>query len=267
MISDVFVEQSSQGNGEEKRNDEEEKEGDYYSITNLAHNWRTEKLKKLKEKHNDKVIAYINVEYKRAGILILPMFVLSILVLIYVRVLDLQPQGSPPFNQFFPYQESEEDPIIIRILGSNLNALIMLSAVILLTILFVFLFYVKASGIVNYCVIFSFFFAFFGFTLYVGSYMFIDVASLVFISWNLSIGGIFFIFYSEEISQRFGLPLLLRNVYLLYVSAIASWPFACLSEMTCFFFLVQICLWDLFAVESRFGPLGFVMREQQRRIW
>jgi len=202
---------------------------------------------------------------ERLVCLVLPMCILSVFSIIIVRALNVSSNGSEPFLSLLPSSstDSSTDSVGFQILAANVNALAIMTIVIFLTYLFVGFFRFRLRGLMNLCVMISFFICWSAFSGYFLAVAFnvMDWLTLVSISLNLSCVGMWAVFSTQEAAWFGG------NLYLILLGAILAWPFACLPELTLLFFLIWMAIWDIIAVMTPCGPLRYALQIQQQRLW
>ena len=149
--------------------------------------------------------------------------------------------------------------------GANLNALVLMAAVAFVTLLFVVVFMYKLSRFLLCTVALTFALCwggFFGYLVYRLTLLYpapFDILTLALLSLQVAAVGVGLVFALE--------PSGASDFALVWVACAASWPMACFSELTVLFFLIDMVVYDLAAVLLPCGPLAYVMREQQRRVW
>jgi hypothetical protein len=89
----------------------------------------------------------------------------------------------------------------------------------------------------------------------------LDLFSLVFIVWNISISTSFVILHEDIEWAR------VSNTALLLVSVSASFMLSCLDEVTLWLFVGSVVLWDVFAVYHPMGPINKILRQRQEWIY
>ena len=202
-------------------------------------------------------------EVDRLASLIPTTVLLGALCCVIVLALGIPVEGSEPFLSLLPFGSSDTQNVGALVLESNANALAVMAIVVFLTYLFVGMFTFRFRRIMNVTVIVSFILCWGGFTGYFLWRVFpgMDWLTLVVLSMNMTVAGSYSVFAVEEDEWIVG------DIFLIYLGAILSWPFACFPELTVFFFLFWMAIWDVIAVMTPCGPLRYALYIQQKRIW
>ena len=215
----------------------------------------------------------------------IPIIQTSIITLLFIFSLHMKKEGSKPFKDLMPYVEpsvhTEKDALDI-FLGSIFNAFYILLYVVFVTFLFLYI-YKKQYQKIGFGIIFTaFFVAEFGFLLYwfiriVEIYhLNLSYVTVIFAVYNIVVGGIVCVFYKtlhltldynhKELIDNNEYYSKIMNLYLLINSIALGWPFACFGEWTVISIMVLLIIWDLFAVLSKYGPLGMIMSIRKQRL-
>jgi len=191
-------------------------------------------------------------------------------VLFYTYFLQLKLEGSAPFVDALPFVARPGDSTAALIAGANINAITLLSVVIFVTLLFVIVFRFRLGRVLHTTVILVFSGCWGGFSAYLIHRCLIytrnpmDIPTLIYIAINLGACGAVLVFGNENVIKA---PSGITNFLLIFVAATAAWPMACFSELTVLFFLIWMVIYDLLAVLLPCGPLAYVMKIQQQRVW
>jgi presenilin 1 len=205
----------------------------------------------------------------RHASLLKPQFQLSVFVFFYAHFFDLSMQGSPPFATALPFAYNASSSAALQVGEANANALVLMSVVVFMTLLFVLVFRFRLARFLLSAVVLSYAWCWGGFA---GYFMYracgkthctLDLPTLVLLAVNLGAACALLVFGAPAINA----PQKVSDFLLVLLAGVAAWPLACLSELTVLFFLIWMALWDLFAVLTPCGPLKYIMDLQQERLW
>lgn len=191
-----------------------------------------------------------------------PVCITMLIVIWAVKSITL-PASTASSAAISIYQESEGDSTGSKIVGSLLNAIIMLAAVILSTIAIVILYKYRCLKIIYGWLITSsllmlamFGGMFFYFFLEANNWAF-DYISFAFMLWNFSVVGILAVFWHA--------PTKVNQGYLIVISSLLAIFFTRLPDWTTFAILAVISIYDLVAVLAPCGPLKILVETAQQR--
>lgn len=161
------------------------------------------------------------------------------------------------------YQEEAADTGVTKFFGALLNAAIFVVMIVVVTCVFVALYYYRCMNIIFGWLILSTVTLF----AFMGGYVFfeilnaanipMDYITFAFLLWNFSICGILSIFWHA--------PLKVNQGFLIFISAIMAILFTKLPEWTTWAVLAAIAIYDLFAVLCPRGPLRVLVETAQER--
>ena len=213
--------------------------------------------------------------------MVLPIVQTSVITLLFLFSLHMKREGSKPFKTLMPYVQSVHDNLGDVVIGSLWNALYILAYVIFVTFLFLYIYRNQYQTLGHLIIVSAFVVAVFGFLMYwfvrvVEIYQWkLSYVTVVFVIYNVVAGGAMCVFYKNlHLTQEHNHNLIedneyysgIMNFYLLINSVALGWPFACFSEWTVAMIIVVLILWDLFAVLSKYGPLGMIMSIRKQRL-
>jgi len=180
-----------------------------------------------------------------------------------VKTVNIAQSTGSSSPAFMVYNENSNDSSGTKLLGSLLNAIIFLVAILVTTILFVVLYKYRCLKIIYGWLITSslMMLGLFGgvfFMLLLQSYnLAADYMTFSFAIWNFSVVGIVSIFWHA--------PTKVNQAYLVLVSALMAIFFTRLPDWTTFSILTIVAIYDLFAVLCPNGPLKVLVETAQER--
>lgn len=195
--------------------------------------------------------------------LLKPVTITMLLVIFLVRNLSPVSDNRSSFSDIMVYTEEEEDSAGQKLVGSLENALVFLGMVFGFTVLLLLLYKYRCMRIIYGWLILSTsmllgMFGFYAFRLILEVfYIPLDIISAALLLWNFAVVGTLSIFWHA--------PNVIRQGYLVVVSALLAWTFTKLPEWTTWAILAAVSLYDLCAVLSPRGPLKVLVEESQRR--
>eukprot|EP00299_Pterocystis_sp_00344_P008172 c2996_g1_i1.p1 GENE.c2996_g1_i1~~c2996_g1_i1.p1 ORF type:complete len:506 (+),score=105.36 c2996_g1_i1:13-1530(+) len=184
-----------------------------------------------------------------------------ILVVYLVRTVGQGTGGG--FSQVMVYQESENDKGSKRFAGAFLNMLMFIVVIFVVTTVLVLLYKLRCTKLIFAWLILSCATLLGVFTMYIGAELLsiynlaLDSISFYALLWNFAVVGVLSIFWHA--------PLLVKQCYLIVMSAMMAWTLTKLPAWTTWGVLTGVSLWDLFAVLSPVGPLKMLLKESQSR--
>jgi len=190
-----------------------------------------------------------------------PVSITMIFVVWAVKAITLPGRGS--VGALMAYNESSSDSTGTKFLGSLINALIFLAAILATTVLFVILYKYRCLKIIYGWLIMSSLMLLVAFG---GMFLFLllqaynspfDWFSFAIIMWNFGVVGIITIFWHG--------PTRINQAYLILVSSLMAIFFTRLPEWTTFAILGIVSIYDLFAVLCPKGPLKVLVETAQER--
>ncbi|GBG31136.1 Presenilin [Hondaea fermentalgiana] len=201
--------------------------------------------------------------FDKANCLTAPLAFVLVLVCAYVWGLDLDPAGSGPFapERFRP---ADGDDARARTAKGAAYAAIIMGVIIVLTFAFVAMLHFRLEKMVHGLVLATFT----GFLGGLPAYIMVrasawhefpvDAVTLCIVCWNLGALGALAILWE-------GAPQRLSRLSLLLASVALTWPFCSLPELTLWFLVLFMVVWDLFAVLTPCGPFRYAMELEQER--
>jgi len=171
--------------------------------------------------------------------------------------------GASAYNSVIAYTEQESDSTGTKLWKSLINALIVLAAILVTTVIFVILYKYRCLKIIYGWLITSsmIMLAAFG-----GGFFYLmltawnvpmDVITYLFLLWNFSVVGILAIFWHGATK--------INQAYLVIISGLLAIFFTRLPEWTTFAILAVIAIYDIVAVLSPCGPLKMLVETAQQR--
>mmetsp|Transcript_10035 Transcript_10035/g.13779 ORF Transcript_10035/g.13779 Transcript_10035/m.13779 type:complete len:376 (-) Transcript_10035:54-1181(-) len=191
-----------------------------------------------------------------------PVCITMIFVVWAVKTVNIAQTGSSSAG-FMVYNESDDDSTGTKLLGSLLNAIIFLIAILVTTVLFVILFKYRCYKIIYGWLILSslmmlgMFGGVFFFLLLSAYNLAADWLTFAFALWNFSVVGITAVFWHA--------PTKVNQGYLVMISALMAIFFTRLPDWTTFSILAIVAIYDLFAVLCPKGPLKVLVETAQER--
>jgi len=195
-------------------------------------------------------------------LLIIPIFSTFALTIWFSRAIFLDNNIQSNFA-LLVYQEEESDSTGLKIGGAILNALIILGCLLVVTVIFVVLFYYNCMKIIFGWLITSTVIILGGIGGIVAYYLFfeynfpMDWLTFVVVLWNFSVVGLLSVFWKS--------PLYIQQGYLVLISAFVAVNLLQLPEWTGFALLGVVAIYDLFAVLCPKGPLKVLVNTAQER--
>jgi len=191
-----------------------------------------------------------------------PVSITMIMVIWAVKTITL-PAATAATSFYMAYDENDSQSTGQRFLGSIVNALIMLAAILVTTVAFVILYKFRCLKVIYGWLItsslmmlgmFGGFFFFYLLDAYNSAFDWISMAVLL---WNFSTVGIVSIFWHA--------PTKVNQGYLIIISALLAIFFTRFPEWTTFAVLAIIAIYDIVAVLSPCGPLKYLVETAQQR--
>jgi len=171
--------------------------------------------------------------------------------------------GNSNYSTVIAYTESASDNTGTKLWKSLVNALIVLAAILITTVLFVILYKYRCLKII-YGWLFTSSLIMLG--LFGGGFIYfvieawnipLDLITFFFVLWNFSIVGILAIFWHGATKINQG--------YLVIISGLLAIFFTRLPEWTTFAILAVIAIYDIVAVLAPCGPLKMLVETAQQR--
>jgi len=192
-----------------------------------------------------------------------PVSLTMIFVIFAVKVISEVNGVAGAYSSVIAYTESESDATGTKLWKAIVNALIILVAILLTTVIFVILYKYRCLKIIYGWLITSslIMLAAFG-----GGFVYLvlsawnipmDVITYSFFLWNFAVVGILAIFWHGATKINQG--------YLVIISGLLAIFFTRLPEWTTFAILAVIALYDIVAVLSPCGPLKMLVETAQQR--
>jgi len=167
------------------------------------------------------------------------------------------------YSSVIAYTEQDNDGAGTKLWKSLVNALVVLAAILITTVLFVILYKYRCLKIIygwlitsSLIMLAAFGGAFFYFVLSAWNIP-MDLITYFFLLWNFSVVGILAIFWHGATKINQG--------YLIIISGLLAIFFTRLPEWTTFAILAVIALYDIVAVLSPCGPLKMLVETAQQR--
>jgi len=191
-----------------------------------------------------------------------PVAITMIFVIFAVKTMS-EIGGASAYNSVIAYTEQESDSTGTKLWKSLINALIVLAAILVTTVIFVILYKYRCLKIIYGWLITSsmIMLAAFG-----GGFFYLmltawnvpmDVITYLFLLWNFSVVGILAIFWHGATK--------INQAYLVIISGLLAIFFTRLPEWTTFAILAVIAIYDIVAVLSPCGPLKMLVETAQQR--
>jgi len=167
------------------------------------------------------------------------------------------------YSSVIAYSEQDSDATGTKLWKSLVNALIVLAAILITTVLFVILYKYRCLKIIygwlitsSLIMLAAFGGAFFYFALSAWNIP-MDLITYFFLLWNFAVVGILAIFWHGATKINQG--------YLIIISGLLAIFFTRLPEWTTFAILAVIAIYDIVAVLSPCGPLKMLVETAQQR--
>jgi len=161
------------------------------------------------------------------------------------------------------YQEKADDSVWLKIGGAILNAIIVVVAFVVITLILVILYKYRCMKIIFGWLIFScsvllFFMGWVWLELFLQSYgLPLDYFTYFFLLFNFALVGIVSIFWRAHKT--------LTQAYLIMCSAMTAWWLTRLPEWTSWAMLAAVAIYDVIAVLTPKGPLNILVQTAQER--
>jgi len=171
--------------------------------------------------------------------------------------------SSQSYTSVIAYQEHDSDSMGTKLWKSLINALIVLAAILITTVIFVILYKYRCLKIIygwlitSSLIMLAVFGGGFFFLILTAWNVAMDLVTYFFLLWNFSVVGILAIFWHGATKINQG--------YLVVISALLAIFFTRLPEWTTFSILGVIALYDIVAVLSPCGPLKMLVETAQQR--